>query len=343
MSRVPEGWTIEPLEKLASVERGKFSARPRNDPRYYGGTIPFVQTGDIREANTWLTTYSQTLNDRGLSISRLFPSGTILITIAANIGDVALTTFEVACPDSLVAIQPYEDTSAKWLLYILSTQKAHLEYIAAQNAQKNINLQILRPLKIVTPPLPEQRKIAQILSTWDEAIALVEHLTAALQQRKQGLMQRLLTGEVRFPGFDGEWEDVQLGDFLENVRRKIEKPNSAYTRMGLRSHGKGTFTEIVEDPSSNAMDFLYEVKSDDLIVNITFAWEQAIAIVSDDDDGALVSHRFPTYEFDRDRAISEFFRYLMLTKRFLYQLDLITPGGAGRNRVMSKTGLPPQK
>jgi len=106
--------------------------------------------------------------------------------------------------------------------------------------------------------------------------------------------------------------------------------------MGIRSHGKGTFTEIIDDPTSNAMDFLFEVKGDDLIVNITFAWEQAIAIVDAKDAGALVSHRFPTYEFDRTKVVSEFFRYLMLTERFHDKLELITPGGAGRNRVMSK-------
>lgn len=191
---------------------------------------------------------------------------------------------------------------------------------------------------MVLPSLFEQRKIAEILRTWDEAIATVEQLIAALQRRKKGLMERLLTGQLRFPEFeDAEWEEVELGQFLSHTPRKVPKPSETYKRMGVRSHGKGTFTEIVEDPGSNAMDHLYEVKGNDLMVNITFAWEQAIAIVSPDDEGSLVSHRFPTYEFNRSKVVPEFFRYLMLTKRFLYQLDLITPGGAGRNRVMSKT------
>ena len=89
----------------------------------------------------------------------------------------------------------------EWLLYKLGTEKPHLEYLASQNAQKNINLEVLRPLILLTPPLAEQRKIAAILGTWDAAIASVEQLIAALQARKQGLMQRLLTGEVRFPEF----------------------------------------------------------------------------------------------------------------------------------------------
>jgi type I restriction enzyme S subunit len=84
------------------------------------------------------------------------------------------------------------------------------------------------------------------------------------------------------------------------------------------------------------MDVLFEVKRDDLIVNITFAWEGAIAIAGLSDDGALVSHRFPTYAFKKSKALPEFFRYRIVEKQFVYNLGLISPGGAGRNRVMSK-------
>lgn len=100
---IPEEWQTVCLEDIASVERGKFSARPRNDPRYYGGKYPFLQTGDVASASGVIYTYSQTLNEDGLNVSRLFPRETLLITIAANIGDVAEVGMDFACPDSLVA------------------------------------------------------------------------------------------------------------------------------------------------------------------------------------------------------------------------------------------------
>lgn len=84
------------------------------------------------------------------------------------------------------------------------------------------------------------------------------------------------------------------------------------------------------------MDKLYIVKENDLIVNITFAWESAIAIVKKEDEGGLVSHRFPTYTFDEKISNSKYFQYVIIQKRFRTMLDLISPGGAGRNRVMSK-------
>lgn len=210
---IPEDWDIMPLEGIATVERGKFSVRPRNDPRYYGGLTPFIQTGDIASSGGYLKYYTQTLNKEGVSVSKLFPSGTILITIAANIGDIALTQFEVAVPDSIVAIIPKNGTDTKWLFQYLFTQKEVLDKSATQNAQKNINLQVLRPLKILVPPLREQRKIADILSNWDKAIALLEQLITAKRKLKQGLMQQLLTRKKRFKEFEGsEWAEKELGE-----------------------------------------------------------------------------------------------------------------------------------
>lgn len=223
---VPDGWFERTLDELALVERGKFSARPRNDPRYYGGYMPFVQTGDVTSSGTYLNSFSQTLNEDGVGVSKVFPKDTILITIAANIGDTVITSFDVACPDSVVAIQPYKDTAdVYWLKKHLETRKEDLDAQSTQNAQKNINLQVLKPLLILTPPLPEQKKIAQILSTWDKAITTTEQLLASSQQQKKALMQQLLTGKKRLLDengvrFEGEWAEIKLSSVFERVTEK---------------------------------------------------------------------------------------------------------------------------
>lgn len=196
----------------------------------------------------------------------------------------------------------------------------------------------LKDIVVQLPPLPEQQKIAKIFSTWEDAIRTTQNLIDTLKERKKGLAQRLLTGVARFPGFEEKWDEMELGQFLKPVVRKVEKPKEGYLRLGLRSHGKGTFTSTMDeaDSESVAMTHLFKVKEGDLIVNITFAWEGAIAIVGKDGEGALVSHRFPTYTFNTKKVLPEYFRYVMLTRRFFYDLGLISPGGAGRNRVMSK-------
>jgi len=147
-----------------------------------------------------------------------------------------------------------------------------------------------------------------------------------------------LVPKLRFPEFRRAepWQMGRLDEVLSPVLRERPKPAEAYMGLGLRSHGKGTFLKPLEDPANNSMDHLYEVKSNDLILNITFAWEGAVAIAQDCDEGALVSHRFPTYTFRKSRATPEFFKYIILDKQFVYNLGVISPGGAGRNRVLNK-------
>lgn len=132
------------------------------------------------------------------------------------------------------------------------------------------------------------------------------------------------------------WTLEPLKNILKPVSREVPKPDKPYWRLGLRSHAKGTFHELVENPDSVAMDKLFVVKENDLVVNITFAWEHAIEIASKKDDGKLVSHRFPTYTFKEGNS-PDFFKYVIRTQRFKYDLGVASPGGAGRNRVLSKT------
>ncbi|MDN6616099.1 MAG: restriction endonuclease subunit S [Enterococcus sp.] len=141
--------------------------------------------------------------------------------------------------------------------------------------------------------------------------------------------------EVRFPGFTDDWEQRELGNLVDLVVREVPKPNEPYYRMSVRSHAKGTFRQFVDNPDSVAMDKLFVVKKDDLVVNITFAWEHAIAIVPEENDGLLVSHRFPTYRANGNSDI-EFLHYLVSKEDFRRKLEFISPGGAGRNRVLNK-------
>ena len=221
---IPEDWEVKPFEQLAHIERGKFTARPRNDPKYYGGDIPFIQTGDVKNAHGQIITYSQTLNAEGLKVSKLFPRGTLFFTIAANIGDVGFAAFDTACPDSLVAITPSKETDKTWLSYELARRKSSFENLATHNAQLNINLEKLRPYLLPQPPLPEQRAIADALSDVDGLLAALERLIAKKRDLKQAAMQQLLTGQTRLPGFQDDWEVVPLGKLAKIQRGASPRP-----------------------------------------------------------------------------------------------------------------------
>ena len=200
---------------------------------------------------------------------------------------------------------------------------------------------MLKSLNIFQPITPfERSKIAEFLSTVDKKVTLLKEKHALLEQYKKGVMQKLFKQEIRFKDDSGcdfpNWQEKTMGQVLTPEIRELNKPSEKYLALGVRSHMKGTFQKPDSDPDAIAMEKLYIVRPNDLIVNITFAWEGAIAIAKPEDDGGLVSHRFPTYTFKSDQATHRFFKHIIQLKRFKHMLDLISPGGAGRNRVLSK-------
>ena len=152
-----------PITEAILLERGKFSHRPRNDPRFFGGDHPWIQIGEIEAANKYINKWNETLNDAGLSISRKFPRGTVLISIAATIGAVGILGFDCCIPDSIVAATPKQGIESEFVYHYLGFLRTHLEDVAPQSAQKNINLKILSALPFPAISQPEQREIVEYL------------------------------------------------------------------------------------------------------------------------------------------------------------------------------------
>ncbi len=194
---VPESWKVSTLGEMAQLERGRFMHRPRNEPRFYGGTTPFVQTGDVVRSGGRIHEFVQTLNEDGIAISRVFPAGTILITIAANIGFTGILQFDSACPDSLVAITPNQLLNVEFLEYFLQTQQGEMDKLAPKGTQKNINIQFLIPWPVVVPSNDEQHEIVSILDAIDRKIDLHRRKRAVLDDLFKALLHKLMTGEIR--------------------------------------------------------------------------------------------------------------------------------------------------
>lgn len=211
---VPESWKVSTLGEAAQLERGRFMHRPRNESRFYGGATPFVQTGDVVRSGGRIREFVQTLNEDGVAISRVFPAGTILITIAANIGFTGILQFDSACPDSLVAITPNQSLKVEFLEYFLQTQQGEMDKLAPKGTQKNINIQFLTPWPVVVPPdEDEQREIVAILDAIDRKIDLHRKKRAVLDDLFKVLLHKLMTGEVRVRELN--WE--RLADLAGKV------------------------------------------------------------------------------------------------------------------------------
>ena len=176
---LPAGWTWARFPEVGLFGRGKSKHRPRNDPILYtDGKYPFIQTGDVARSGGSIETYSNLYNDLGIAQSTMWPPGTLCITIAANIADSGVLSFDACFPDSvvgLIAHDSFED--ARFFDYFIRTAKANLQEFAPSTAQKNINLGILVQLLIPLPPLAEQHRI---VAKVNELMALCDRLETAL-------------------------------------------------------------------------------------------------------------------------------------------------------------------
>ena len=164
-------WELKSLDEIGFIGRGKSRHRPRNAEHLYGGEYPFVQTGDVKAANFKITEFSQTYNEAGLAQSKLWKEGTLCITIAANIADTAILGIDACFPDSIIGFVPYDEKSdVRFVKYFFDIFQAKMKSIAVGAAQDNLSLEKLLTFKIPTPSLPTQRKIASILSAYDDLI-----------------------------------------------------------------------------------------------------------------------------------------------------------------------------
>jgi len=184
----PKGFDVFELGEIGSLDRGRSKNRPRNAPELYGGKYPFIQTGDITQAGSYISSYQQTYSELGLKQSKMWKAGTLCITIAANIAKTAVLTFDSCFPDSVVGFVPGEKTNVEYVQYWLSFKQKELEDTAPESAQKNINLEILRGLAIPVPPLSLQEEFAGV-------VARVESLRGRMGEstrQVEGLFESLL-------------------------------------------------------------------------------------------------------------------------------------------------------
>jgi len=164
-------WELKSFDEIGFIGRGKSRHRPRNAEHLYGGEYPFIQTGEIKAANFKITDFTQTYNEAGLAQSKLWKEGTLCITIAANIADTAILGIDACFPDSIIGFVPNEKKSdVRFVKYFFDIFQARMKSISTGAAQDNLSLEKLLTFKIPTPPLPTQRKIASILSAYDDLI-----------------------------------------------------------------------------------------------------------------------------------------------------------------------------
>lgn len=216
MTEVPEGWRKEKLSDFANVTSG--GTPQRSKAEYWGGDIPWITTAEIQ--NNVIKYSSEKITKLGLanSAAKIFTKGTILLAMygqGKTRGQVAILGIEASTNQACAAISVNSNMCVEFIFQNLHSRYIEIRNISNDGSQKNLSAGLIKNISVLVPPLHEQRKIAEILSTWDRAIETVEKLIANAQAQKKALMQQLLTGKKRLPGFRGEWEEVKFGNILE--------------------------------------------------------------------------------------------------------------------------------
>lgn len=177
------------LPELGEFGRGVSKHRPRNDPKLLGGEYPLIQTGEVANSELYITNYENTYSELGLKQSKMWKSGTLCITIAANIAKTAILTFEACFPDSVVGFKANNKTNNIFIHYWFSLFQAILEAQAPESAQKNINLKILSELKIIVPPIEQQNEFVAFVEQTDKSKVIVQKALDEAQTLFDSLMQ----------------------------------------------------------------------------------------------------------------------------------------------------------
>lgn len=197
-----KGWKQKTLEEIATTfGRGKSKYRPRNAPHLYGGRYPFIQTGDVRNADHVITNYSQTYNEAGLAQSKLWPKGTICITIAANIAETAILGFDACFPDSVIGVVANpKEADVGFIEYLLQSFKARLQAKGKGSAQANINMGTFENERFPFPPVAEQKLIVTTLDDLREETrrlgSIYHQKLAALEALKTSLLHQAFAGNL---------------------------------------------------------------------------------------------------------------------------------------------------
>ena len=266
---IPKEWEVKKIGDFGKVVTG--STPPTNNLDNYGSSYKFVGPVDISEKK-YIGKTEKSLSKKGFSLSRCMPKGSVLFTcIGSTIGKCAIADEDLTSNQQINAVICNTEHNYDYLYYELSHRSNRIRQIAAEQAVPIINKSTFENFKIICPPLSEQVKIANVISLWDIAIEKQSELIEKLTLRKRALMQQLLTGKKRLPGFNGEWKRIKLGNIAERVTRKNEDDNKNVVTISAQ-RGFVVQTDFFnKSVASETLDNYFLVHKDEFCYNKSYS------------------------------------------------------------------------
>lgn len=342
MSKVPAGWVNTKLQNIAKIKSGSTPLRAKGTRYFTQNGTPWVKTLDLNNSEIHIT--DEEITDLALKETSctLFPANTVLVAMYGGfnqIGRTGLITKPSASNQALSGLILNEEIAdPKYVLnYLNGNVSKWKEFAASSRKDPNITRDDVCNFPILLPPLPEQTKIAKILSTWDKAIATTEKLIGNSQQQKKALMQSLLTGKKRLPGFEGEWSNTTLEDCCYINPRKAPRPENglvSFISMDSVSESAKLLKTEVRNYDDVEKGFTSFSIRDVLVAKITPCFENGKGAYLD----KLINEiGFGSTEFhvlrSKVNTSSKFIYFITNTDEFRVRGEANMQGSAGQKRV----------
>ena len=323
---IPEDWEVKRIGDFGKVITG--NTPPTEDDTNYGNTYKFVSPADISDGK-YIEITEKHLSEKGFSISRQMPKGTVLFTcIGSTIGKCAIANESLTSNQQINAIICNLKHSGEFLYYELSHRSNRIKRIAGEQAVPIINKSTFENYKVLCPPFEEQKGIAEILSLWDTAISKQTALIEKLAVRKKGLIQQLLTGKKRLKGFSGKWNFHRIEEHFELILDKNDgkghTPMTISAKHGLISQ-KNKFDRIV---AGNSLDKYILLKKGDFAYNKgnSNLYEMG-CIYRLEEYSAVVPFVYICFR-TKDNTCCEFYQHFFINHGLDHQLKKIITSGA---------------
>lgn len=302
---IPNEWEVKKIKEIGQVVTGNTPAT--SEKENYGDSYLFVSPVDLSDLK-YIKNTEKKLSLIGFEKSRKLPKGAVLFTCIGLIGKVGISLCDLSCNQQINAIICNELMFNEYLYYELRIRASKIKLIAGEQVLPIINKSDFENVKILIPPLPEQRKIAEVLSTWDKAIEKQTLLVEKLELRKKGLMQQLLTGKKRLPGFSEEWKKVKLGDIAKRI---VRKNNIECSNVVTISAQKGFVRQtdfFNKKIASETVENYYLVKRDEFCYNKSYCNGFPMGAIKrlKEFDQAVVTTLYICFSIQPERASLDF-------------------------------------
>jgi len=348
IGEIPVEWEVKELSDIAQISGGSTPSTSNDD--YWNGTIPWATPTDITKLGDgvkYLTNTDSAITEKALKECNLslFPVESVLMTSRASIGFTAISKYPLTTNQGFCIFHQLKNIHNIYLSYYLESIRPILMKHSSGSTFKEISKSSIKKIKLPLPPLPEQKKVAEILSSVDESVRSTQAVIDQTKTLKQGLLNQLLIKGIGHKKFKQteigeipvEWEVVTIKDVVEKISIPVDvETDKEYREIGIRSHCKGIFYKEPIQGLKLGNKRVFWVKGDCFILNIVFAWEQAIAYTTSEEVGFIVSHRFPMFKPDTSKLYLEFFWRLFFNAQGHTILQEASPGGAGRNRTLNQ-------